>query len=304
MIGKNLLKSNDILSIIFIISFSLLLIFYVFPFFLIFAISLFKYYHGSYYFYGLKNYFSIIHKAYFKVALFNTLVLTAIRVIFITAFSLFVSILLIPFSEKIKTFFKISFYVPAIISSSVISVIWYYFFQEDGLINYFILHYLNPVLKFLFNSTIQPISWLQNPSSAWIAILITVLLKSPGPSIVILSSAISVIPKSYYEVADMDGATFLQKFRYIILPLIKPALFLVMILNTITSFHIFAEVYVLTDEGPGYSTAFLLTRIYKEAFITGNVGNAAVLSVILFLIISFLVFIESIILKSNEEVEF
>jgi len=164
--------------------------------------------------------------------------------------------------------------------------------------------FLNPLMKSLGLPSMEGVYWLQLPRPAFLSILVACLFRSPGPAIVILSSAMSVIPGIYYEVANMDGASSWKKFRYITFPLIKPALLVVVILNTISSFQTFSEIYFLTNEGPGSSTAFLLTRIYKEAFLSNNMGPACALTVILISLLTAMVGLEYLILRTDRHIHY
>ena len=98
-------------------------------------------------------------------------------------------------------------------------------------------------------------------------------------------AGLQAIPKDYYEAAEIDGATPLQHFKNIPLPLLAPAFTVVITQNTIGGFKVFEQVYVMTNGGPGNATQVLNTYIYKE-FSKGTLGRSSAASLILFVVIA------------------
>lgn len=292
----------NVLKAIFFVCMGYLALFYLFPILYIVGFSFFResFSDQSYVFAGLENYRSFFQRDFFRPALKNTLLMVAIKVPVSTLLALAISLLIVPFSEKIRVFFKLSFYIPVVVSSAVISLAWLMLFHHDGMLNHLMCQYLNPIMEAFKLPVLKPQYWLESPETSFLSILIVSIIRSPGPSIVILSTALASIPKPFYEVAYMDGASIFKRFQMITLPLLKPALLVVMLLNTITAFQTFVEVYLLTNEGPGYSSAFLLTRIYKVAFITGDIGLSSAMTVVLFLLLVFVVLFQYFIFRSDK----
>jgi multiple sugar transport system permease protein/sn-glycerol 3-phosphate transport system permease protein len=98
-------------------------------------------------------------------------------------------------------------------------------------------------------------------------------------------AGLQAIPPSLYEAAGLDGATRIQQFRRVTLPLLQPALLFVLVTGVIGSFQVFDTAYVLTDGGPGNSTLVANMNIYNTGFAGFRIGEASAMSVVLFLII-------------------
>lgn len=109
------------------------------------------------------------------------------------------------------------------------------------------------------------------------------------------------IPASYYEAAQVDGATFLQCFRYITIPCLKPITFLVVTLGTIWSFQVFDIVYTMTGGGPGTSTVTLVLTIYKSAFKDYSMGYASAVATLLFGIIVIVTLVQKAAFREKKE---
>ncbi len=161
--------------------------------------------------------------------------------------------------------------MPLVIAAAPASAIWYMVFSSTGgMLNY--LTGLN-----------HP--WLSDPSTAiWCVAAVTVWANL-GINIIFLLTGFRNVPQELIESAKIDGAGYLVRVRKIIVPLASPQIFFVVFYNIVTSFQTFAQVRLLTDGGPYYSTNVLIFQIYKEAFYNSRFYNACAMSVILFLII-------------------
>jgi multiple sugar transport system permease protein len=100
----------------------------------------------------------------------------------------------------------------------------------------------------------KAIEWLNSPKIALFSIILTDVWQWSPFAFLVIFAYLQSLPQDIYESADVDGANYLQKLRYITLPLIKPAIFLVALLRTIDTFRVFDKVYVMTGGGPGNST--------------------------------------------------
>jgi multiple sugar transport system permease protein len=127
-------------------------------------------------------------------------------------------------------------------------------------------------------------NWLGSPRWAlWAFVLMSIW--GVGGNMVIFLAALQGVPKSLYEAGELDGATGWQRFWYITLPLITPAILFVAIIGIIGSFQTFTQSYILTGGGPANSTLFYLLYLYKNAFNWFEMGYASALAWVLFLII-------------------
>ena len=150
-----------------------------------------------------------------------------------------------------------------------------------------VLNDTNGALNFLFMSIgiiKNPIAWLAMENLTMF-VLSQVHAWTAIPFImVILLAGLQTIPMELYEVADIDGAGSIQKFRAITIPLLMPAIQSSVMLSTIFAFRTFDIVFTLTGGGPGETTEMLVTYVYNTAFVFGRIGYAAALSVIMVLI--------------------
>ena len=108
------------------------------------------------------------------------------------------------------------------------------------------------------------------------------------------------MPQSYYEAAEVDGASAWQKFRYITLPAINPAIFMVVILSTIGGFSLFIEPYIMTDGGPLNTTLSAMLYIYKQAFGYYHMGYSATLGLFFALLIMMVVMVQKFTIEAKD----
>lgn len=240
---------------------------------------------------GLDNFQRVLNDDIFRRALINTSVFTVVVVAFWLAKAVLIAYLLDPMDRRLQTFFKSAFYLPAVTSSIIISLVWLWIFHPNfGL--------LNAGLAFL---GMEPVAWLGNQQTALPALMAMQIIMGGGSSIVLLSAALARIPRDLYEVALMDGASRATIFRRIILPLIRPTLLYLVVTGTINTFQVFEAVYVMTQGGPQFSTTTVVYRIYQEAFQRFNLGLASAQAIVLFLVTFVLAAVQFRLLGRNVE---
>jgi len=155
------------------------------------------------------------------------------------------------------------------------SLIFTWIFSPYGLVN--------SVLS-LFG--VKPQNWLLNPYAALPAIMSVAIWGTSAYFMVVFIAGLNSIPGTLYEAAAIDGAkSAWKRFRYVTLPLLKPSLYVVIVLGLIGALQIFDLSYVMTNGGPGYSTYTALRYIYNYAFSYNRMGYASAASFILFAII-------------------
>jgi multiple sugar transport system permease protein len=131
----------------------------------------------------------------------------------------------------------------------------------------------------------QPVVWLADASTAFpLEIAIGILVSIPF-AVTIFLGGLSSIPRDIYEAASIDGAGPGAQFRTLTLPLMRPYLNIVLVLNVIYVFNSFPIIWILTEGGPANSTDILITYLYKLAFVFGRMGDAAAVSLIMFAIL-------------------
>jgi multiple sugar transport system permease protein len=143
--------------------------------------------------------------------------------------------------------------------------------------------------------------WLQNPDIALWSIVISTVLIVPGSGVVLYSAAMGSVPRDYYEVADVEGASALQKLIHITFPLLKPTTLYLTVIYTIAGFQIFERVYIMTGGGPINSTMTIVQLIFQTAFNDFNFGRASAEALILFAIIATVSFVQFRFLSTDVE---
>lgn len=175
-----------------------------------------------------------------------------------------------------KNFIRTLIFLPYMSSLVAISVVWRVMYHSSQ----------GPINSFLRSIGIEnPPGWLASPQWALIAIMIMTIWTYIGYAMVLYLAGLQGISKDLYEAADIDGATGLQRFKSITIPLLKPTSFLIMITLIISSFQVFASVQVMTNGGPMHSTSVLALYIYTQAFEYRNMSYGSTISWILFLVI-------------------
>jgi multiple sugar transport system permease protein len=223
---------------------------------------------------GMENFRQVFADPLMGIALRNTILFTAGVVTFWLGKALLIAYLIDPLSKGLQTFFKSAFYLPAVTSGIIISLIWLWIFNPTfGL--------LNAVMN-VFG--LPNVAWLGNTNTALASLVGMQVVMGGGSSIVLLSAALARIPRSFYEVAIMDGASRGVLFRQVILPLIRPILLYLVVTGTINSFQVFESVYVMTQGGPQFATITVVYRIYQTAFQEFQLGLASAQSIILFIL--------------------
>ncbi|WP_430790618.1 carbohydrate ABC transporter permease [Virgibacillus flavescens] len=242
-------------------------------------------------FIGLENYIELFKDDTFLKSAYNTAFYVIIGVPLVIFFSLGIALLLNYGSNKLFSFFRSVYYMPSITNIIAVAVIWGYLYNTDyGLINY--------VLSLV---SIDEVPWLQEPTIAKISLIILAVWKGIGINMIIFLAALQGIPKSYYEAAEMDGASRIRTLFHITLPLLRYATFFVTVTTLIGWMQFFEEPYVMTQGGPLDGTISVALFIYQEGFQFSEFGYAAAASFILFIMIIIVTLIQFKARKSDTE---
>lgn len=171
--------------------------------------------------------------------------------------------------------FRAIFYIPVISSSVAVAVMWQWLYNTDfGLIDY--------ALSFV---GVKGIPWLSSTAWAMPAVIILAIWKHLGYDMIIYLAGLQGIPTTLYEAAAIDGANRWNSFRFITLPLLTPTTFFILVISIINSFQVFDLAFILTRGGPGNATNTVVMDIYNQAFQFFQMGYAAAIAWVLFLII-------------------
>ncbi len=236
-------------------------------------------------FVGMQNYQDLLKEPDLILALKNTFLYALITVPIGLALSLFVAALL---NTKIKgtSFYRTIYFLPSVTMAAAVALVWKLIFHgEFGI--------LNEVLK-LFG--IQGESWLTNPHTALFCAMIVAIWGSVGYNMVILLAGMQGISKSYYEAAELDGASPARTFFKITLPLLSPTIFFVSITGLIGAFQVFDSLYMMIGpENPAFNAVKTMNVLfYQNAFMYGYKGYAAAISIFMFVIIMVITVIQLI----------
>lgn len=230
---------------------------------------------------GIDNYIRIFNDPSFWSSFKNTILFILGYIPLVLVLGLGTALLL---NQKIKfrSTFRAIYFLPVVTSWVAVSLVWKWLYNPNlGLINY------------LFSLVgIAGPEWLNNPDTAMLSIVLTSVWKDIGFVMVIFLGGLQNISPSYYEAASIDGANGFRKFWSITLPLLAPTTFLVTIISLINSFQVFDQVMIMTEGGPGGATTVLVQNIYNHAFRYNEMGYAAAMSWLLFLVIFVITFIQ------------
>jgi multiple sugar transport system permease protein len=147
----------------------------------------------------------------------------------------------------------------------------------------------------------SPISWFSNFGLAFTVVIVLVVWKTVGLTMLLLMSGMNAISEDIYEAAQLDGAGWWRRLGSITLPLLKPTIALVLILTVISSYLAFDQFFILTQGGPDSSTVTVVYLIYRAGFIDFDLGYAAALSVILMVILLLLTIVQFRILRKGDD---
>lgn len=229
----------------------------------------------NYNFTGLKNFIRIQDDERVRIALLNTIQYVLIVVPIQTILALVLALLL---NAKIrgKSWFRVAFFLPTVTSSAVLTLIFMWIYNSNGLLN-----------GFLSAIGLPTYNWLGDPQVALKGIMLMNIWATAPLFMVIYLAALQDIPESLYEAASIDGATAWEKFWCITLPFLKPVTFFVITMGIIGTFQLFDQSYIFSNGsgGPDNATLTIVLLIYQYAFKSLDMGYALALTLILALVI-------------------
>ncbi len=230
-------------------------------------------------FVGFHNYQILFNQladfanSYFWISMVNIIKYVVVIVIGQTILALALAVILQNITQA-RGIFRTILYIPAVTSSVATALIFLWLYNPDGLIDYalYLLHIPGP-------------DWLNNPTFALPALMLLNIWTTGAAFMIYFLAALQDIPKELIEAASVDGANRWQAFWYITIPLLRPAIFLVVALGTIGGFQMFDQAKFMTNGGPLNATLTPMLEIYNAAFQDSHFGLAAAMSVLLFILI-------------------
>ncbi len=223
---------------------------------------------------GSDNYRRLLGDEVFWRVLFNTVVFTAVTVPLSIGVGLVLAALL-DRAVPARTVLRTVIYLPIVISGLVTALIGLLMFDEG-------VGMLNGVLG---DVGVTPVAWQTNGVLALVSVILMTLWTRVGFAMVVYLAALQDVPQEVLEAAEVDGASGLQTFRRITVPILASSTFFLFVMNVIWSFQVFDVIYVMTNGGPGYDTTMLVTYAYDEGFgAARNFGYGATVGLVLFVL--------------------
>jgi multiple sugar transport system permease protein len=174
-----------------------------------------------------------------------------------------------------NSFFRIAYYIPAVLPLVVVTIMWKYIYTpEEGL--------LDSVFRWI---GLEPVGWLINKGTAMLGLVLMATWKGAGATMIIYLAALQSVPQELYEAAELDGASIRQRIRHITLPQILPVMLILAILQIIGTFQVFTEPFIMTQGGPARGTYTVLMYIYDKLLREYNYGQASAMGLLLFLVL-------------------
>lgn len=224
-------------------------------------------------FIGLGNFERMLNDPLVGKSLVNTAYYTFLGVPLqlLVAFSLAVML-----NQQIRGLgiYRTVYYLPSITPAVAFAVVWLQILNSE-------FGVLNQVLSWF---RLGPVNWLFNPAWSKPALIIMSLWLT-GFQMIIFLAGLQSVPKELQDAAEIDGANTWRRFVNVTIPIISPIILFNMIISLIGSFQVFTAVFIMTDGGPQDSTLFMVLYLYRNAFEYFNMGYAAYLAWVLFLII-------------------
>lgn len=241
-------------------------------------------------FVGLSNFRAVWADQRFWVSFKNNLIIVVMCVPANIILSLFIA-LLINRVPRFKTFFRVAYFIPTIISMVCVSLIWVFIYNPgSGVLN-----------TFLRSIGLQGKSWLGDRSLVLKSIAAPIVWQGLGYSVIIFLAGLQGIPQVYYEAAVIDGTGKWSAFRHITLPLLTPALLFVTVITTIRVSQVFTSVLVMTRGGPGISSLVVVLYMYRNAFEYLKMGYASAIVFTFFSVILILTVLQLKVFKKRWE---
>jgi raffinose/stachyose/melibiose transport system permease protein len=245
-------------------------------------------------FISIQNYTRLFHDPIFKVVLKNNLLYAGISVVFQVGLGLVIAAIL---EDKIfrrfSTVFRTTFFLPVLISMTVIGILFSFVYNPDNGL-------LNGLLKLIGLGHLAQ-GWLGNPKTSIFAVIAVSQWQSIGYTVMLYVLAVQKIPGELYEAATIDGAGKIRTFFSITVPQVKEMTFVLLIYTVTGSFLVFSEIYVLTSGGPNNSSQVFSTYLYQKAFIDNEPGYASAIANVILGITLIFYFVQGKFLKTGEE---
>jgi multiple sugar transport system permease protein len=237
---------------------------------------------------GFGNYVKAFQDETFRKAAFNTAYFVVVGVPLTLLVALGAAVLLDRGVKKFQSLFKVAYYLPVVTSIVAIAVIWRFVLSPDAGL-------LNSALGLV---GIDGPNWLASKTLAMPSLIAMAVWRNFGSAMIIFLAGLQSIPESVEEAGQIDGASPWQRFRYLILPLLKPTILFTSVTSGIGYLQFFEEPFVMTQGGPLNSTLSVSMYTYQQ-FGFGNYGLATSMAYLLFVVIAVVTFIQFRLLREK-----
>lgn len=235
---------------------------------------------------GLGRYRLLLEDTRFFKALGNTFLFALMTVPVGTVISLLLAVLINQSLRGIY-FFRTAYYLPVVTSFVAVSFIWLWIYEPQfGVLN-----------QLLAAVGLPTFAWLRDPNTALLSIAILSVWKNAGYNMIIFLAGLQGVPRYLYEAAEIDGANAVQRFWHITIPMLSPTTFFVFVVYFIGALQMFTQSWILTQGGPLDSTLTVVYLIYQNGFEFLKMGSAAAMSVVLFVFIALVTYINTRIIR-------
>jgi multiple sugar transport system permease protein len=240
-------------------------------------------------FVGLDNYIALLNDETFRKAIFNTAYFVIVGVPLTLVLGLFIANALNRGVTRLRTFFRVGYYIPVITSIVAIAVVWRFLLNPDvGLIN-----------MALERLGISGFNWLGDPVLAMPSIIAMAVWRNVGFAMIVFLAGLQAIPAVLYEAAAIDGASRWQTFRHITVPMLRPTILFLTVITTIGYLQLFEEPFVMTGGGPLDSTLSISMYMVEQGFQFFRQGYAAAVAYVLFLLVALVAVVQFRLIRSE-----
>jgi len=287
-------RNIDKVSYLFLLPMALFFTFFVLaPMVMGIFTSFFHYTMSDFSFSGLANYTRVFKDPVFLRSLWNTFVIVIVSVPLVVIFSLWVGSVLTDKNSGVTSLFRGIFYLPVVMGTVPVVVVWKWIFNAY----YGILNFIMKAMGTMPQN--MRFDWLGEKSTAIWCILTILFTTSIGQPIVLYIAALGNVDKSIIEAAEVDGASKLRTFWQVKWPAILPTTLYIVVITTINSFQCFALIQLLTSGGPSYTTGTVMYYLYEQAFTYYDYGYANTMGVILAVVIALISSLQFKVMKSD-----
>lgn len=244
-------------------------------------------------FIGADNYIRLLKDPIIFLSLKNNIIFVVVSVLFQVFGGLIVAAILEDkLFSRFSAVFRTVYFIPSLVSMSVVGLLFNLIYEPAGLLN---------ATFTALGLADYTTGWLGNPKTTIYALTAVSQWQSIGYIMMLFIVAIQKIPQDLYEAAKIEGASKIQTFFRITVPMIKEMMIVALIITVTGAFLVFNSIFIMTNGGPGHSSEVLATYLYKTAFIHGEMGYASTIANVILAITLILSVIQMRLLKTGKE---